>query len=525
VFAPEQSIGFFGGDVDNFQFPRWNLDMSVLRAYENGRPAATPSHLQFDWNGASPGELVFVSGHPGSTDRLLTVAQLRMQRDVVIPTWLLRASELRGRYLQFARQGAEQARLVNESVFGLENSIKVRRKELDALHDDAMLERKAKEEAELKARVAADPKLAASVGDPWTDIARSTAVAREIYVPYVYLESQAGFNSTLIRQARTLVRAAEERTKPDGERLREYRESALPRIEQQLAAAVPVYPEVEELTLSFGLERMREWLGPDHPVVKKLLSKDSPDSLAKRLVAQTKLADPSVRMALWRGGKAAIDASDDPLILVAKLVDPDARAVRKRYDDEIEAVEQRGQERIARARFAVYGTSVYPDATFTLRLNYGTVQGWVENGQRVEPYTLVGGVYDRATGKAPFALPESWLKAKPLLDMTTRFNMSTTNDIVGGNSGSPLVDAQGRIVGLMFDGNIHSISGSYWFDAAKNRAIAVHPAVMREALSKVYGAQALLDELSGKPAAKAAGRAKPAAVAAPATRPAAAVAR
>jgi len=497
VFAPEQSVGFFGGDVDNFQFPRWDLDMSVLRAYENGKPAVTPSFLQFDWSGADPGELVFVSGHPGSTDRLLTVSQLHSQRDFGLPQWLLRASELRGRYLQFAREGAEQARLVNEATFGLENSIKVRRKELDALLDDALMERKAKEEAELKARVAADPKLAAGIGDPWSDIARAQVVWREIYLPYSYLEAQAGFNSTLIRQARTLVRAAAERAKPDGERLREYRETALPRIEQRLKANVPIYPEVEELTLSFSLERMREWLGPDHPVVKKLLSKDSPDTLAKRLVAGTKLADPKVRMALWTGGQAAIDASDDPMIQIAKLVDADARAVRKRYEDEVEAVEQRGQDRIARARFAVYGTSMYPDATFTLRLNYGTVQGWQENGRQIEPYTLLGGIFDRATGKAPFALPESWLKAKPRLDLSTRFDMSTNNDIVGGNSGSPLVDAQGRIVGLMFDGNIHSISGSYWFDAAKNRAIAVHAAVIREALSKIYGADALLDELSG----------------------------
>lgn len=502
VFAPEQRVGFFGGDVDNFQFPRWNLDMSVLRAYEDGRPASTPSHLQFDWSGAEPGELVFVSGHPGSTDRLLTVEQLRTQRDVGLPLWLLRASELRGRYLQFARQGEEQARLVNEATFGLENSIKVRRKELDALHDDALFARKAKEEQELKARVAADPKLAASIGDPWADVTRAQAAARELYLPYSYLESQAGFNSTLIRQARTLVRAAEERGKPDGERLREYRETALPRIEQRLKADVPVYPEVEELTLAFGFERMREWLGPDHPVVKLLMSKDSPESLAKRLVSGTKLADPKVRMALWTGGKAAIEASDDPMIQVARLVDPYARAVRKRYEDEVEAVEQSGQDRIARARFAVYGTSVYPDATFTLRLNYGTVQGWKENGRQVEPFTALGGIFERATGKEPFALPDSWLKAKPRLDLSTRFDMSTNNDIVGGNSGSPLVDAQGRIVGLMFDGNIHSISGSYWFDPEKNRAIAVHPAVMREALAKIYGADALLQELSGTTARK-----------------------
>jgi hypothetical protein len=252
------------------------------------------------------------------------------------------------------------------------------------------------------------------------------------------------------------------------------------------------------LTLSFSLERMREWLGPDHPLVRRLLSKESPNALATRLIAETKLDDAVERKRLWNGGKAAVDASLDPMIAFARSVDAEARAVRKRYDDEVEAPISAAAERIAAARFKVYGTNVYPDATFTLRLNYGTVQGWLENGNPVQPFTYLGRAFERATGASPFKIPDSWMKVKEQLDMRTPFCISTTSDIVGGNSGSPLIDADGRIVGLMFDGNIHSIAGHYWFNAADNRAIALHPAIIREALDKVYGAKSLLAELNAR---------------------------
>ena len=291
------------------------------------------------------------------------------------------------------------------------------------------------------------------------------------------------------------MRGAAERDKPNGQRFREFTDSALPRVQQNLGAAVPVYPELEELRLGNSLERMREWLGPDHPVVRKLLSKESPAALAKRLVTETKLADPAVRLELWKGGSAAIAASNDPMIVLARSIDADARAVRKTYEDTVEAPLRSATERIARARFATLGTSVYPDATFTLRLNYGTVQGWNENGKPVEPFTRLSRAFERATGADPFRIPESWERVKGKLDMNTPFNLSTNNDIVGGNSGSPLINAKGEIVGLLFDGNIHSISGAYWFDTEKNRAVAVHPAIMREALSKVYAADAVLAEL------------------------------
>ncbi len=499
VFAPERDIAAFGGDPDNFQFPRWCLDVSVLRAYTgDGKPAATPAYLRIRPEGPQSGEVVFVSGHPGTTDRLLTVAELETLRNVGLPRWLLRASELRGRYIEFGKTGAEASRIVEDPLNFLENSIKVRRKQLDALLDDRLLKAKRAEEDALRARVAADPQLAAAIGDPWWDIARAELREQELYLPYTFLEQGAGFNSHLFTYARTLLRAAAERTKPSTERLREYRDTALARLAQRTTAPVPVYPALEKLTLSFGLERMREWLGPDAPIVRALLTKDSPDTLAARLVDGSQLADPGLRRRLWDGGAATVDASHDPMIELARGVDSQARTVRKSYEDEVEAQVQAASERIARARFSTYGTSLPPDATFTLRLNFGTVQGWKEDSREIEPFTRLSRLFERATGAEPFHIPDGWLAVRAQLDPQTPFNLSTSNDIVGGNSGSPLIDAQGRLVGLMFDGNIHSIAGSYWYDPELNRAVAVNPAIMFEALRKVYKASELLTELGAE---------------------------
>jgi hypothetical protein len=490
VFAPEAGIAAFGGDPDNFQFPRWSLDFSMLRAYEKGRPAKTPNHLQIDFAGPQVNELVFVAGHPGTTQRLETRAQLEFERDTSLPNALLRLAELRGGYIQFSRSSPANAQLVEAPLNGLENSLKVRRKLLDALHDDALMARKSEDERNLRA-ISPLPGT-----DPWQQIEAATQRERALYLPATFIEGGAGFNSILFRYARLLLRGADERTKPNTARLREYTDAALPRIEQQLYARIPIYGEVEALTLSFSLQQMRELLGPDQPIVRKLMIKDSPETLAIRLVAETKLDDPAVRKQLWDGGKAAVDASLDPMIELARFLDADARAIRSQFEDEVEAPVAAASQRIAAARFKAYGTHVYPDATFTLRLNYGTVQGWAENGVPVEPFTYLDGAFERATGVSPFLIPDSWMKRKADLDQRAPFCISTTSDIVGGNSGSPLIDAQGRIVGVMFDGNIHSISGDYWFDAAKNRAIALHPAIIREALDKVYAAKSLLAEMS-----------------------------
>jgi nicotinamide mononucleotide adenylyltransferase len=490
VFSPETDIAAFGGDPDNFQFPRWSLDFAMLRAYENGKPAATPNYLRIDFAGPSANELVFVSGHPGSTARLDTRAQLEFDRDLSLPLTLLRNSELRGGYIQFSRGNQADMQLIEAPLSSLENSIKVRRKLLDALHRDDLMARKQADEDTLKAL-----EKTSGLPDPWAQIESAVAHERVLYLPYTFIEGGAGFNSILFRYARLLLRGTDERAKPNDARLREYTDSALPRIEQQLYARVPIYAEVETLTMSFSLQRMQEWLGPDQPLVRRLLAKDSPESLATRVVAETQLYDAAQRRRLWEGGRAAVAASRDPMIELARSIDGDARALRKQFDDEVEAPITAASATIANERFRAFGTQVYPDATFTLRLNYGTVTGWMRDGSEVEPFTYLGRAFERANGVPPFKIPDTWMKVKDRLDMRTPFCISTSNDIVGGNSGSPLIDAQGRMVGLMFDGNIDSIAGIYWFDAAKDRAIAVHPAIIREALEQVYGANALLAEL------------------------------
>jgi hypothetical protein len=337
VFTPEADIAAFGGDPDNFQFPRWAFDVAFLRAYVDGQPAATPNYFAIDFDGPTAGELVFVAGHPGSTDRLLTVAELRTLRDRALPPSLLRASELRGRYAQFAKTSGDAERIVSDSLTGLENNLKVQRKLLDALLDDDLMQRKRAEEEKLRKYVAADRGLAAAIGDPWARIEGAQQAQAAFELPHTFIEGAAGFNSRLFRYARQLVRVAAERPKANTDRLPEYADAALPRIEQQLGAQVPVYPELERLTLSFSLERMREWLGPDHPVVRRLLATESPDSLAARLIEGSKLADPAVRMALWNGGQAAVDASQDSMIALARELDPEARALRARQESEVDA--------------------------------------------------------------------------------------------------------------------------------------------------------------------------------------------
>jgi hypothetical protein len=489
VFAPEEDIAAFGGDPDNFQFPRWSLDFSILRAYEDNKPAHTPNYLPIDFAGPNANQLVFVAGDPGTTERLQTRSQLEFDRDVSLPGALLRASELRGRYVQFGKSNVGDERITLAPLNNLQNGIKVRRKELDALNDEALLQEKSKAEQALRA-------VAGIRGpDPWQEIATASNRERALYLPYIFIENAVGFSSALFRNARLLLRAGDERPKPNTDRLREFSDTELPRIQRDLYAQVPVYPEFEQMTLSFSLERMREWLGPDHPVVRRLMSKESPDDLATRLIAETEMNDANFRKRLWLGGKTAVDASHDPMIVLARSIDAEARAIRRQYEDEVEAPIAAAAERIAAARFKAYGTNTYPDATFTPRLNYGTVQGWLENGVSVQPFTHLDRAFERATGATPFKIPESWMRVKAQLDMNTPFCISTSNDIVGGNSGSPLIDVDGKLVGLMFDGNIYSIAGRYWFNPENNRAIAVHPAIMREALEKVYGAKQLLSEL------------------------------
>jgi V8-like Glu-specific endopeptidase len=500
AFAPEHAVAAFGGDPDNFQFPRWCLDMSLLRAYENGKPAATPTHLSFNWAGAREKEPVFVAGHPGTTQRLLTVAQLKTERDLVLPFWLLRFSELRGRLIQYSKSSPEAARTAKDFLDTIENSIKVRRQQLFALLDDRLMDQKQAEEQKLRAAVAADAALGGRVGSAWDDIEKAQATWRDIYIPYVWLEGGAGFNSDLFFLARTIVRAVEERAKPNAERLREFTDARLAAVRQSLSAETPVYPAFEEVRLSYSLERMREWLGPDHPMVKAALGAASPDERAKTLIGGSKLADAKTRVALFDGGQKAIAASTDPMIQLARAIDAEARSLRKIFETQVDGPVQRAQQLISEARFKAFGTNLYPDATFTLRISYGAVEGWMERGAPVDPFTRLSRMFERTTGQPPFALPKRWLDARGRLDLSARANFTTTNDIVGGNSGSPMVNAAGQIVGLVFDGNIHSISGSYWFDTAKNRTIAVHPDFIRTALQQIYPSKALAAEVGASKA-------------------------
>lgn len=499
VWAPEASVGFFGGDPDNFQFPRYNLDAAFLRAWEDGRPAKTEHFLRWSRVGAREGDLAFVSGHPGATSRQLTVAELEAERDHGLPERLFYLAELRGMLTEFQNRGPEQRRTAGTQLFYVENSFKALKGRWQALVDPALLQRKRDEEAKLRAWVEADPERRKKFGGAWDAIAETQRENRRLIDEHAMVEGNRrgalGFRSQLFHYARLLVRGAEERTKPTEQRLREFGDANLPAIEQALASTAPVHADLEIAQLSFSLTKLREQLGPDHPIVREVLDKDSPESLAKKLVEGSRLGDPKVRMELWQGGKKAVDASDDAMIAFARRIDPLARKVRAEYEARIESVVRANASAIARARFEAYGTSTYPDATFTLRLSYGQVKGWMENGEPVAPLTTMAGLFERATGAEPYALPERWWKARSKLDLSTPMNFVTDNDIIGGNSGSPVVNSRGELIGLLFDGNIHSLGGEYGFDPATNRAVAVHSRAIVESLDKVYGARRIVDEL------------------------------
>ena len=499
VFAPEFNAAFFGGDPDNFNFPRYAYDSAFLRIYVDGKPASTPEHLRWRSTPLNAGEPVFVAGNPGSTSRLYTTAQMAFMRDHFLPWRLATLSELRGQLLQYASLGAEQSRMASDTLFGVENSFKAFTGERNALVDPNVFDKQAAAEAELQARVAADPALKAAVGTAWDDIAAAEARYRGLFLAQQYLESRAGNGSELFYYARTLVRAASERQKPDSERLPEYSSARLRGLEQDLFADAPAQPPMEQLLLTFWLSKTREYLTTDDPRTQLLLGSDSPEALAARLVSGSKLGDPAERKRLYDGGVDAIAASSDPMIQFARRFDEEARRLRRIYEEEIAGPITQAQERIASARFAVLGTSVYPDATFTLRLSYGSVQGWVEpSGREVEPFTRIGGLYQRATGAAPYALTERWLKAESSLDKNTIFDVATNNDIIGGNSGSPLLDANGDVVGAIFDGNIHSLGGDYVFDSVLNRAIAVATTAIEAGLTTVYAMPQLVAELQAE---------------------------
>ncbi len=494
VFAPEFAIAFFGGDPDNFMFPRYDLDMSLVRVYDDGKPLQSKDFLAWNPAGPSEGDVVFVSGHPGGTDRQLTMAELQYQRDVQLPATLMRLSELRGALTEFQNRGPEQKRVSNGLLFMVENSLKALKGEREALVDRDFFAQKAAAEAAFRKKLGGRKDGRAAL-QAYASIQQAEDLKRNVRDEVNYVMGPAGFMTSYFQFARTLVRGADERQRKNEDRLEEYQEAKLPAVTQSLFSSAPIDDEFEIFKLTWSLTKLRETLGPDHAFTKRVLGQESPAEVAKRLVSGTKLRDLALRKQLWEGGKAAVDASQDPMIAFARAVDPDARAVRKMYEDEIESVVKKGSETIAQARLALEGTSGYPDATFTLRLSYGTVKGWTEGKKVVPAFTTLEGAFARDTGRAPFALPKSWLDAKPRLDLQTRFDFAATTDIIGGNSGSPVVARDGRIVGLVFDGNIWSLGGKYGFDEKLNRTVAVDTAAITEALDKIYGATRILEEL------------------------------
>ncbi|HKD46068.1 MAG TPA: S46 family peptidase [Rhizomicrobium sp.] len=496
VFAPEGQAAFFGGDPDNFNFPRYDVDVSFVRLYEGGKPVSTPDHLI--WSSAPPkeGEPIFVAGNPGSTQRLLTADQLQSLRDLALPETLIYMSELRGRLIRFTEESAEHNRIANDLLFGIENSFKAFHGEEKSLVDPALITAKRAADADLKAQLAKSGALAADIGDPWSDIAKVQADYHALYMPYGMMETRAGLGSDLFRFARTLVRAAEEKTKPNTERLPEYTDSRLALLGKTILDPQPVYPELEQVTLEFWLSKLRENLTADAQGTKIFLGKDSPETLSARLV-QSKLGDPAVRKALWDGGQAAIRASDDPMIKFVLATDQASRDIRKQYEDKVSGPTARAAQKIARARFAIYGTHVYPDATFSLRLSDGKVGGWTDNGATVGPFTYYKGLWERATGQYPFELAPRWQAAQGKVHPDTVLDFVTDNDVVGGNSGSPAVNAKSEVVGAVFDGNIESLGGAFGFDDRVNRTVIVSTAAISDALRNVYGNQNLADELEG----------------------------
>ena len=494
VFAPEFSVAQFGGDPDNFNFPRFDYDIGVLRAYEGDKPAVTKDYLHWSANGTKDGDLVFVSGNPGGTFRELTEAQLAFERDVLYPNRIPEVAERRGELEVFAARGPEQAREANDDLFFLENSYKVYFGRQQALLDPRFFANKVQEEKKLRAATAADPKLAPYLS-AWDDIAQVQQVRSQLLVRNSLLNGRT-FRAGLLGDAVTLVRAAAERTKPNRDRLPGYTDQALVNVQQQLSAAVPIYKDLEELELTFAFTVIRRDLGTDDAFARKMLGKDSPEQLAHKLVSGTHLEDAKVREELYKGGQSAIDASTDPMIRFAASINDELLAVRKDYEARVDAPTRAAAEKIAKARFAVYGTSVDPDATFTLRLSYGTVKGFEgAEGKFVPPYTNIGGLFERATGAEPYKLPESWLKAKSSLNLSVPMNLSTTNDTTGGNSGSPMIDRDANVVGLLFDGNIFSLGGDYGYNAAKNRSICVDSRALLEGMRKVYHIDRIVDEI------------------------------
>jgi len=495
VFAPESDIGFFGGDPDNFTYPRYCLDIAFFRAYENGKPASTPHYLPWSRQGVREGELTFVPGNPGTTGRLMTVAQLEFSRDHYYPLIHRRLASLIRALETYSAQSAENERLAHDNLFSQQNSYKAYTGFLTGLRDPRLMERKRAEESKLRAAVEADPGKRALYAEAWPAVAAAYEKFRQYYKPYWLLEYNPHRGSDLLRIARDVLRLAVERQKPNDQRLREYRDSALPSLERQLYSPAPITDSMEIAVLADYFEFLRSELGGEDPVVKAILNGRTPEQAARDYVGASRLKEVAERKRL-AADAAAAGSSPDGMLRLARLLDEPARALRKRYEDEVEAALNSSAAKIAQARFAVFGQEAYPDATFTLRLAYGAVRGYRDRSGRRIPYaTTFEGLYKRATGKPPYRLPKRWLEARSALNLKTPFNFVTTADTHGGNSGSPTVNRRGEVVGILFDGNLESLPNRFVYTEEQARSVHVAVQGIVEALGKVYRADRLLAEL------------------------------
>lgn len=496
VFAPEQQAAFFGGDPDNFEFPRFDLDICLFRVYENGQPVKVPHFLKWAQSPLKEGDLTFVSGHPGRTDRLLTMPELEYLRDVQFPYTLARLKRLETLLIAWSGRSEENARRAKDDLFGLQNSRKARDGGHAGLYDPVLMGRKAEAEKQFRTRLAANGEYPDAQA-AYEKIAQAQAVVKQHALRFRLLEGEHGFAGDSFGIARTLLRAGEERPKPNGERLREFGESNRQPLELDLFSDKPIHEDMEILKLADSLTFLAEQLGYGDSLVQQVLAGKSPRIRAAELIQGTKVRDVAFRRKLYEGGATAVAAAKDPLIELARLVDGEARELRKTIEAQDE-LKQQAQAAIAKARFALEGTSKYPDATFTLRLSFGPVKGYEENGQKVPAFTTLSGLYERnaaMNNRPPFDLPPRWLKKKSALELGTPFNFISTADIIGGNSGSPVVNRAGEFVGIIFDGNLQSLVLDFAYDDAQARALSVDARAIIEALNKVYGAKNVAREL------------------------------
>jgi hypothetical protein len=497
VFAPEDQAAFFGGDPDNFTFPRHDIDMALFRVYEDGKPLETKDYLKWNPLGAKDDELVFVAGHPGATSRLDTLAQLEFERDFSLPV-SLRSLKHRVEMLRaYSAQGPEQARQAASLIFNLENSIKAFEGSQRGLLDKNILEKKRKDEEAFQAAVLANPQWKGAYGSAWNTIAEAQKkAAGRVKERYFH-----ALDSQLATLAMNLVQYVAEIKKPDANRLPGFHEAQLESLRYRMLSPAPIYPGMEIARIAGALEQDVAEMGAADPFLKMVLDSRTPKQAATEIVNGTRLAGPAFRKQLLDGGAAAIEASTDPMIVLARQLDPMRRELIKWQEDNVQSVEQRAGEQLGKARFAVYGKSAYPDATFTLRLSYGQVKGYPMNGTQAPSKTTFFGLYDRAQSfdfQGPWYLPSRYKEGRDKLDLSTPLDFVSTNDVVGGNSGSPVINRAGEIVGLVFDGNIESLAGDYVYDAETNRTVSVHTAGMTEVLKKLYNTPALLKELLGQ---------------------------